>query len=256
MKHYALALTAVAVLTAACSDSSGPGGEPGVSLSFSTRQASAPSPAPAFFASIAAADTLSDGQNELLITKAEVVLREVELERVEVIDCDVVPEPDGCEEFEAGPILLDLPLNGSTAQQVTIAVPPGLYDEVEFEIHKVSSSDQEDAAFRQAHPDFAGKSIRVQGTFNGQAFTYETDLDVEQESDLNPPLVVDDQATSTNVTVRIDLSQWFRNGSGALVDPATGNKGGENESLIKENIKQSIEAFEDKDRDGDDQDES
>jgi hypothetical protein len=40
------------------------------------------------------------------------------------------------------------------------------------------------------------------------------------------------------------------------VDPATGNKGGANESLVKENIKQSIEAFEDENHDGHDDHES
>ena len=80
-------------------------------------------------------------------------------------------------------------------------------------------------------------------------------MDVEQEFDLPEPLTVVDGASSTNVTIRVDLSKWFLDGSGNLVDPDTGNKGGENESLIKENIKQSIEAFEDRDRDGDDTDE-
>ena len=35
-----------------------------------------------------------------------------------------------------------------------------------------------------------------------------------------------------------------------LVDPATANKGGANEGIVKENIKQSVEAFEDDDSDG------
>jgi len=35
-----------------------------------------------------------------------------------------------------------------------------------------------------------------------------------------------------------------------LIDPATANKGGANENLVKENIKRSMKAFEDKDRDG------
>jgi hypothetical protein len=41
-----------------------------------------------------------------------------------------------------------------------------------------------------------------------------------------------------------------------LVDPNTANKGGQNESVVKENIKTSFKAFEDEDRDGDDSDES
>ncbi|MEE8192487.1 MAG: hypothetical protein V3T74_07050, partial [Gemmatimonadales bacterium] len=125
-----------------------------------------------------------------------------------------------------------------------------MYDEVEFEIHKVSTDDPEDAQFREDHPDMVGKSIRVQGTFNTQPFTYETDLDVEQEFDLSPPLEVTDGSTPTNVTVLLDLDQWFRDLAGNLVNPQSGNKGGENEGLVKENIKQSIEAFEDHDSDG------
>ncbi len=33
----------------------------------------------------------------------------------------------------------------------------------------------------QANPDFLDKSIRVSGTFNGQQFTFESDLNVDQE---------------------------------------------------------------------------
>jgi hypothetical protein len=53
----------------------------------------------------------------------------------------------------------------------------------------------------------------------------------------------------------VDLSTWFRDGAGALVDPASANQGGENESIVKENVKTSLKAFEDDDRDGDESDE-
>ncbi len=136
-------------------------------------------------------------------------------------------------------------------QQVAIDIPPGSYKEVEFEIHKISKDDPAEAAFRTAHPEFVEKSIRVQGTFNGQAFTYETDLDVEQEEDFATPLVITESTTSANLTIRVGLANWFKALDGSLVNPETGNKGGQNESLVKENIKQSIEAFEDHDHDGD-----
>jgi hypothetical protein len=100
------------------------------------------------------------------------------------------------------------------------------------------------------------KSIRASGTFNGHAFTFESDLDVEQEFDLAPAMVVDDATLNTNLTLRIGLDQWFRDQAGMLVDPNEGNKGGQYESIIKENIKKSIEAFEDRDGDGDDLDEA
>jgi hypothetical protein len=48
----------------------------------------------------------------------------------------------------------------------------------------------------------------------------------------------------------LDLDQWFRDLASNLINPQDGNKGGQHESLVKENIKQSIEAFEDHDSDG------
>jgi hypothetical protein len=145
-------------------------------------------------------------------------------------------------------------LNGEVEQLVAIEPDAGIYGEIEFEIHKVDDDDPEDNSFRQAHPDMVGKSIRVQGFYNGQPFTYETDIDDDQEYDLVPPLVIDENTEAINVTLRIDLDAWFRDGSGNLVDPESANKGGENESLVNENIKQSFEAFEDDDRDGEDDD--
>ena len=238
-----------ALLSAACSNSTAPQGSQ-VALSFS---GTAPAAGPVL--SRAAAAPLTDALgNTLDVTRAQVVLREIDLKRTAAACPAVDTEDDGCEKFEAGPVLVDLPLDGSTAQQVAVNIPPGTYSEVEFEIHKISSSDAEDAAFRTANPDFAGISIKVDGMYNGQAFTYTTDLDVEQEFDLMPPLVVD-SVMATNVTVRIDISQWFQDATGNFVDPASANKGGQNESIVNENIKQSIEAFEDRDRDGDDRDE-
>lgn len=252
MKHITLILGA-ALLVAACNDSTGPGSQVGVSLSFTAPMVGAAPSSPGMFMSVAAID-LTDGQgNTLTLDNVEIVLREIELQRQSATACDALPDNDDCEKFEAGPVLLDLPLDGSVSTMVTITPDPDAYDEVEFEIHKISVSDEEDAAFRTAHPDFAGKSIRVQGSFNGQPFTYETDLDVEQEFDLNPPLIVSadsDPTAGTNVTIMIDVDAWFRDLTGTLVNPQDGNTGGQHESLVKENIKQSIEAFEDHDGDG------
>ncbi len=251
----AMSVAMVAAFLAACGDGTGPGGAQ-ISLSFSSQSPGTVSAASqGMFLSAVAGAPITDGQNELVITKAEVVLREIELKRIETIDCDTAVDEDACEEFETGPVLLELPLDGGTAQQVTIPIEPGTYDELEFEIHKVSGDDAEDADFVANHQHMADLSIQVQGTFNGQAFTYQTDLDVEQEFDLADPIVIDENTPSTNVTVRMDLAAWFRDGSGTLVNPSLGNKGGDHESLVKENIKQNIEAFEDRDRDGDDRDE-
>lgn len=233
-----LALAAGLVL-AACS-STGPGQR--VSLSFTTQSS-----------------TTTASSDVLVISKAQVVLRKVELEAREgacgqgpsasqadrAAQHETNPADHECEEFKAGPFLLDLPLN-SIDLVVAVDVPPGTYREVEFEIHKLETGD---GTLATSNPDFVGKSIRVEGTFNGQPFVFTTDLDVEQETVLEPPLVVTQQGI-TNLTVRVDFSTWFTTATGALIDPATANPGGVNRELVKQNIKRSFHAFEDEDRDG------
>lgn len=249
MKATAVACGALAL--AGCGEPTAPAPDgTSVSLSFAATggvAAAAPSVSGAGFR---AGYSLNDGQNTLVIESAQVVLREIELKRVAGQDC----QSGDCEELELDPIVLDVPLDGSTQQAILVDLPEATYREVEFEIHKVST-DPEDDLILASHPHLDGKSIQVEGTWNGTPFTYWTDLDVEQEFDLDPPLVVDGSVAETNVTVRLDLAQWFMTGTGTLVGPDSANKGGPNESLVNENIKQSIEAFEDEDRDGDDLDE-
>ncbi|MBI2404259.1 MAG: hypothetical protein HYV20_16285 [Gemmatimonadetes bacterium] len=215
-------------------------------MSFATRSRAAATFAQRAPGLAAASDTLTDGTNTLIITKAEIVLREVELKQQEAANCDV--EPAGCEDVEFGPVVVDLPLGRGAQQQFFVEIPPGTYRAIEFEIHKVSSDDP--ATFRQQYPYLADQSIRVQGTYNDQPFTFLTDLNVEQTLLFNPLLVVTDTTTATNVTILVSLAAWFVGPDHKLRDPATGNKGGVNESMIKENIKQSMEAFEDHDFDG------
>ncbi|MBI1723089.1 MAG: hypothetical protein HYR48_04190 [Gemmatimonadetes bacterium] len=206
----------------------------------------------------ALADTLvvTDGTNTLRITSAEVVVREIELKRVQTtIDCDTVTDEDACEEFTIGAVLVSLPLASGVDTRLEVPVDSGTYSEVEFEIHK-PGSDSVDQAFTAQNPTWPTNiSIRVQGTFNGTPFTFTSDLNEDQEFTFSPPLVIDASGATTNLTIRLDVSTWFRNGAaGPLVDPATANKGGANENLVKDNIKASIKAFEDEDQDGDERD--
>lgn len=276
-RAQALVILATFVLVA-CTDGAGPRGAGKVSLALSTvPTATAPS-APtgqAVSASLAAAgsETFTDASNNTLaVTSVELVLRKVELKPVDRSGCeggsgdqssqtnnvteasdgneanDMNEAGDGCDELQAGPILVDLPL-GSVERMFEATVPAGTFDELRFQIHKPSDGgDAADQAFLAAHPDFAGISIRVKGTFNGAAFTYTSDLDVEQELRFNPPVEVT-AGTPAKLTLSLDLSGWFRS-SGTLVDPATAAKDGVNESLVRGNIVQSFESFKDDNEDG------
>ena len=247
MKTVRLSLAGMMIIvaTAACSDSTGPTGAQ-ISLSLATSTSAAPSAAARpVGTAVQFAPIIEDG-NTLDITSVELVLREIELKRVEVVDCDVATDPDDCEKFEVGPVLYNVPLDGSIAKAVTIPIEPGTYDELEFEIHKVSSDSPDDASFRNLHPDMVNQSIRVRGTFNGVTFEFVSDLDVEQEFDLFPAITIDDLSSSTNVTIMLDIGAWFRDELGNLIDPGEANKGGQFESIVKSNITESVEAFEDK----------
>ncbi len=253
MKIRQMTTLAVLMALAACGDGTGPTTGAQVSLTFASGVTAGGAPAPSFAGAMV---PFTDGVNTLEITSVQIVLREIELELVEVADCDIEPEPAGCEDFETGPVLVDLALDGTTDTNVSVAVSAGTYDEIEFDVYKVSSGDPEDAAFLLANPTWEGKSIEVQGTYNGVAYTYYTDLNEEQEIALVPNLVIGEDAPATNVTIRLDVSTWFVDANGNLLDPSMAMQGGQYENTVKDNIKSSIDAFEDKDMDGDDTDES
>jgi hypothetical protein len=241
------ALTACGILLAACGSDDGSTSQPVVRLNLASRPVGT---AAARMASIADPYTVTDGSgNTLTFESVQLVMREIELERVESSVACGDDDSDDCEELEFGPVLVDVPLGAGPARALSVEVTPGLYEKLEFEIHKPESSD--DAAFIAANPDFDGVSVRVTGTYNGTPFTYTSDLDVEQEQELSPPLeVVDAQATELTLLVNID--NWFRTEGGVLLDPASANDGQPNEGQVKSNIETSLNAFEDDDRDGDD----
>jgi hypothetical protein len=242
---------AAAASMVACGDSGSPSADAQMNFNLATKQG----PAGVSASSTALAstpETYTDGTNTLVIERVQLVLREIELNRVEnIATCGETVADHSCEELELDPVLLDLPLGGAggAARTFSVAVAPGSYDEVEFEIHKPSGDDGSDAAFLQAHPDFAGVSVKVTGSYNGHSFAYTTDLDAEQEIELSPPLVAAESG-STDLTLFVDLDRWFRDGSGALLDPESANPGHPNESLVEDTIKATLRAFEDEDHDG------
>lgn len=245
MYRHATVILATALGLAGCADSVGPGpGRGRVTLALAT--ATGPALAPG-------SETMTLGGATLTIDRVQLVLREIELKRTR--DSGACGEArsshsaDDCEELEVGPLLLDLPLGEGPSRVVTVEVDTGTFRELEFEIHK-PEDDGRDAQFLQQHPEFARVSIRVVGTFTGAPFSYLSDLNAEQEIDLVPPLVIGEGAV-VNLTLTVDLREWFLSGDRTtFVNPATGNKGGSNEGIVKENIKRSFEGFEDDDRDG------
>lgn len=264
------ALALVALFAACSGEGAGPSGTTQVTFHLTTRGAGL-TPGPIALLS----DTLTDGTDTLVIDQVQLVLRDIRFKPEDDDGCeghdgdnghddddslvvaashgdDDHADEDGCHSFNAGPYLLGLPLGTEVTRAFSVAVDTGTFDELRIKLHKPEddSGDPRDIEFLNQHPEFDKISIRASGSFNGQPFVFETDVNAEQEMEFNPPLVITDAATNVDVTIRVDLTGWFANGAGGLVDPGTANKGGPNDNLVRDNIKDSFRAFRDDDRDG------
>ena len=169
---------------------------------------------------------------------------EIELEPPGLGDCDNSgPGSSDCPEIHLAPAVVDLPMNGGVNTAFSTAIPAGSYHEVELKVDAVESDDVGAAAFFAAYPTFPrGKSVRVEGTFNGQPFVFTSSVEAEVELEFEPPLNVDQGGM--NVTVNVDVSSWFR-ANGLLIDPSSA----EAQSQISSNISASFEVYHDDDRD-------
>ncbi len=216
-RMYGVIGLAAASLTA-CGDSTGPSnGE--VAVRFASVRGG-----PVAAQADGAMDLTLQGTNgTLVLTDVWFIVSEFELEG----DDDACPrDRDNCNEFEEGPVFLQLPMNGQETRGVRFRPPPGTYDELEFEIERLDVDSGRERALlaeiRQRFPDWPRRaSVLVVGTFtpaNGQPRPFRTfiDAEIEIEMDLVPPVVItaDDGA---EFTVDVDPRLWFAR-SGRVVD--------------------------------------
>ncbi|MEA2724836.1 MAG: hypothetical protein QOH59_2607 [Gemmatimonadales bacterium] len=236
-------LAVVALVASACSDAGAPSTSGQVGFNLASR-ASVTGAA----ASVAGApESFTDGTNTLVLSQVELVMRRIELRKVGAAACGESVSDD-CQELEFGPRLVDVPLStAGAARTFSVQIAPGSYDKLELKIRVPSSGS--DAGFRQAHPGFEDASVRVTGTYNGEAFVYTSNLEAELEFALTPPLTAN-ETSATDITLLVDLGQWFRDQAGALIPPATANPGQPNEALVEQSIRSSLNAFQDDDRNG------
>jgi hypothetical protein len=259
MKLASFSTVAIIVSGAlACAESTSPAGGRPMTISFST---AAPTGASLSSAADASREvSTASGSDALVITKAQLVVARIELQRVgatctseSATGDDEAENENECAELQLAPSVVDLPVNGTVASALSVAIPAGSYSALEAKIRPLGANGEHGrgtSAFLAAHPDLAGVSVVVEGTFNGKGFTFRGAPRAELERVFNPPLDVD--AASLNVTIGVDLANWFKSRTGALIDPSTANAGGANATVVADNIKRSLRAFRDDDRNGHD----
>jgi hypothetical protein len=230
-------LAGLAAAFAACGESTGVGSPNRVDVLFQVSgtggAASGGGPAPSSGSPLAITGT----NGTLVIDEIRVVVAEIELEKIHDScndDDHVSVRDDDCEEFDAGPRFIDLPLDGSAVEVGTDLVPPGTYDELEFEIEDLD--DDEDNAAEAAliaavraevlaeFPDWPrDASALVVGSFTPHSgspvgFRVYLDAEIEVELELNPDLVIDGESASRDLTVDVEPVIWFSRPDGSVVD--------------------------------------
>lgn len=155
---------------------------------------------------------------------------------------------DGDESLEAGPFLLDLPLDGTVRSLVAATVPPGRYEAMQLQLWPLNASEPDDHGLLLVHPDVEGLSVRVEGRWNGEPFVYGRALDAVRRLELHPPVEV--RGRTANVTLMLDVGSWFRRDDGTLVNPADAGEGSPAGASVEARIHASFQAFEDADADG------
>lgn len=249
---------ALLVVSAACSDTTASDLPGTLSLSVTA--------APPVMSGTAAATSIEptaagleqrDDAHTLVFSSVQLVVRRIELARVDAACSEDDDDDDDdrkrgghCEELKLGPLLVDVPLDGDVERVFSVQLPEGTYRAVELQIHKPSLGNESDLAFLRENPLLEGVSILVEGTYDGDPFTFVQRVEAKERYALDPPLEVTEASEPTNLTFHLDVSTWFVDPEGALVDPVSANRGGEHEGLVRSNILKSLNAFKDDDRDG------
>jgi len=183
--------------------------------------------------------------DSVTISRVRFVLRDIEFKS----------ETDSVN-LRTNPVVLELNLLSNLQDVGVTNVPYGTFDEVEFDVHRIDSSDLQGLSSSEttqfAH-FLAGErySIIIDGTVyqsggTGNIFQFRSKIDAQQKYQLTTPLVVSEAFPAANVTLAVSSAGWFKNSTGVLLDPTDIN----NQSLIDENLKASIRVFKDDDRDG------
>lgn len=147
-------------------------------------------------------------------------------------DMDSDSDHDGNAKFRAGATTVSLPLEGGVITPFTGQIPLGTYRRLEM-----------DAEF-----------LRIRGTYDGQTFDVTVPVNAELELGFSPPLEVTSSSVPVNVSINIDVSNWFKDTNGNTIDPRQLNTNATLRAQFRNRVRASFRAFEDEDHDADESD--
>ena len=238
-----LCLSAAVPLTVltACSDATSTNRVP-ISLSFATKSLNA---SPSVGTGLSYSRDLVVGTaGDLVLKSAQVVVDGIELSHTDGALCNGTGDFQ-CEGVDQAPQIVDVPLTTGVKTQLTVPVAEGTYQRLDAHIGlQQNGEDGKVSAFATAHPEFQTNSIIVKGTYKGKDFTYAAPINTDLELHFNPPVVV--TTASKNITVDVDVASWFKDSTGAALDPSDPA----NAAVISANIRKSFGAFGDDNEDG------
>ena len=238
MRLSSVAVVMSAALAAAgCDDGMGPGTGAPVAVAFTaaSQTGSASMRSGDGWSALLAAEslTLQGSNGTLVIEELHVIVEEFELDRLDDDACDGIDDDgdsdgvgdDDCEEFETGPIFVNVPLDGGEVVAVNAQVTPDTYDELDFEIEDLDDDTgahvQLLSEIRATFPDWPrDASMLAVGTFTptgGEAIPFRVyfEAEVEIEMDLVPPVTVT-EADGGTFTVTLDPAFWFGRPDGTV----------------------------------------
>lgn len=183
------------------------------------------------------ASETGDNANVIVFSEVKMLAKHIKL--------TLVNSRDDEKELKIGPVVLYIVTPVTSI--VTETIPVGLYEKVQFHIHKPRGNEvPPDHEF----VDSEGRwSVIVKGTFNDMPFAYKSAVNAVQKIRIPEPVAVAVDQT-TNVTIKVSPWMWFTDESGQLMDPTDPANRHEIDHNIKENIKEGFRAFRDDNKDG------
>lgn len=202
-----------------CGDTVAPG--PGENLSFS---------------SLSSNDSAGDNQNYFVLDTVKILIKDIKLN-----------VSGGNEKnFKVGPFVLFLNFSSGVNHIGTSIIPPGVYDKVKFEIHKLQDNEAiPDPEFADANGRY---SVIVKGWYYGKYFVYKSTKSAHQILHFPADLPITEQVMQ-NITLVVSPYIWFIRDF-VYMDPSDAANTNDIDNNIKDNIKNNFKSFKDNDKNG------